>query len=480
MKRTIAAAILFLAFVAIPFQAVHASLHSAPQLNDQRPIVLKLSDLRSAYLQRAGVVGYDKSKLSPEGLRQQLQRHFDVVIGLLLVSTPRSVDTALARLEAADGHTWSAGERADQRQRLLAMRYLQLRRLAAYRDRGQFPLNEGQADHAVPIFVDRHDTACAVGQLMRWSGWLNDVAAIHRDNNLVYVPDASKTSVAAWALTSGITVEEAALVQPGYPLVATNLIGDYGPGELSFVKDGLKYQNFQITAQNYTIGPLGSVLTFHQLLDFDPNGGFFVPTLGGRLPSSSSIGFNAGSNFIPTPFFFDMLDPPGNRWLLVGGSTSLSFANPCPCYPVGGYSQPDTIQRITLTFDVSTIDANTFIDQFGEYSNPGYGGFYTSGFSNYQGQYEITTTVEHLGSLYGTTNFQEQPGGAWGVQNASAFLTSKTNSLSVTSTIWLYNGTTIDSFVLEFNVVPEPTSAFLTVIGLIGFGFRSSLWRRTS
>jgi len=32
--------------------------------------------------------------------------------------------------------------------------------IAAYRDRGQFPLNEGQADHPVPIFVDAHDTAC--------------------------------------------------------------------------------------------------------------------------------------------------------------------------------------------------------------------------------------------------------------------------------------------------------------------------------
>jgi len=313
---------------------------------------------------------------------------------------------------------------------------------------------------------------------MRLSGWTTEVAQVQATNNLVYVTDALRSAVSEWTLTSGLTWEEAALVQPGYGLVATNQIGNYGPGELSFIKDGLKYQNFQLTAFNYTIDDSGSGFTFHQLLDFSPSGGYFTP-ISGPLPSSSSVGFNAGSNLITTPFFFDMLDPPGNRWLLLGGVTSLSFGNPCPCYLLGGQSQPNTIQRITLTFDVSTIDPNTFIDQVGEYSNPSYGGFNASGFSNYQGQYEITTTVKHLGSTYATTNFQEQPGGTWAVQNASASLTSKTNSLSVTSTVWLYNGATIDSFVLGFNLVPEPPSGLIAMLGLVGLSYRRSLWRRS-
>ena len=61
-------------------------------------------DLRSAYLQRVGVGWYDESNSTPEGLRQQLQRHFDVVLSLLSFATPDSMDIAVVRLEAADDH----------------------------------------------------------------------------------------------------------------------------------------------------------------------------------------------------------------------------------------------------------------------------------------------------------------------------------------------------------------------------------------
>ena len=107
-------------------------------------IVLKISDLRSAYLQRAGVVEYDESNATPAGLRQQLRRHFDVVLTLLASATPDSVELAAVRLEAADDHSWTAQERAGWRHKLQAARLVQLQRFAAYRDRGIFPLNEGQ------------------------------------------------------------------------------------------------------------------------------------------------------------------------------------------------------------------------------------------------------------------------------------------------------------------------------------------------
>jgi hypothetical protein len=188
----------------------------ASAAGDTRTIVLKLSDLRSAYLIRAGVVQYDATSTSPESIRAQLQRHFDVVIGLLLVSTPHSIDSAVARLEnSAAGH-WSTTSRDQMRQRLFAMRYLQIRRLADYRDRGRFPLNEGQSPRSIPIFVDNHDTACAVGHLMHLSGSASDVASIQNSSNNVYIWDISDGPLARWVLTSGLTMEEAALIQPEY------------------------------------------------------------------------------------------------------------------------------------------------------------------------------------------------------------------------------------------------------------------------
>jgi hypothetical protein len=461
MKRTIAAALL-LAFVAIPFQVVNASLHSAPQLNDQRPIVLKLSDLRSAYLQRAGVVGYDKSKLSPERLRQQLQRHFDVVIGLLLVSTPRSIETALARLEAADDHMWSASERADERQQLLAMRYLQLRRLAAYRDRGQFPLNEGQADHAVPIFVDRHDTACAVGQLMRWSGWSENVAVIQRTNNLVYVPEAKRSPVGSWVLTSGLTLEEAALIQPGYTFITPYLTSDYEPGELSFLQGGLKYENFHIDVQNFSsTGPV----TFHQGVDIC-DGCTFTPV--GTAVPRTGVGFSAGTDLLHG-VFIDTFDPIGNRWIVIGGATDF-YGNGNRL--LRGYSLGVPIQRIQLSFDVSTFGTNTYLTQIAEHSYPTYSGFGPVFSQNNQEQYEMTTRALAPGGLpLATTNFDETPLAPPGQPNfttksAASNLLTQANKITVSSTIWLYNGATVDSVVFGFQVVPEPSTAVCSLLGL--------------
>src|SRR5262245_57193166 len=94
---------------------------------NQRTIVLKLSDLRSAYLLRSGAARYDPSQMSAKGIRSQLQRHFNTVLGLLLISTPRSIEAALDRLEADTGERWSADERAARRQQLLTNRYLQMK-----------------------------------------------------------------------------------------------------------------------------------------------------------------------------------------------------------------------------------------------------------------------------------------------------------------------------------------------------------------
>jgi hypothetical protein len=462
MKPTIA--LLLFAIFLFPFQATDASLRLAPGPNVEPAVVLKLSDLRSAYLLRSGIVHYDESHLSPVGVRQQLQRHFDVVIALLLVTTPKSIETALARLQDVDDHKWSASEQATWRQRLLEARYAQLRRLAAYRDRGLFPLNEGQADHPVPIFVDRHDTACAVGQLMRWSGWTENVATIQRTNNLVYVPEAKRSPVASWVVTSGLTLEEAALIQPGYTPVAPYLISDYEPTEPAFFQGGLKYENFQFNAQNFTFsGPL----TFHQGVD-TCDGCTFTPTSLGPLPFPATVGFNAGSGLIPGNF--DTLDPIGNRWLSIGGAGSL-FGSP-PFRLIGGQSQTNTIQRILISFDVSALGADTYLTQIAQHSYPTYSGFGPIFTGSSQGQYEMTTKAKSIvNTLLATTNFDETPLPPPGqpdftAKSAAGNLLTHPNKITVSSTIWLYNGATVDSVVFGFQVVPEPSTAVCSLVGL--------------
>jgi hypothetical protein len=459
MKRTAIAALL-LAACAIPSRIADASTSSG--LDRQRTVVLKISDLRSAYLLRAGVVDYDCTNLSPDGVRQQLQRHFDVVISLLLVSTPRSIETALARLEAAEGQTWSISDRADYRRQLLAMRYIQLQRLAAYGDRGLFPQNEGYANRAVPIFVDRHNTACAVGQLMRWSGWARSVAEIQRANNLVYVPEAQQSAVASWILTSGLTLEEAALIQPGYTFVTPYLTSDYETSELSFLQGGLKYENFHIDAQNFSSTGL---LNFHQGIDFC-NGCTFTPA--GSPITLTGVGFNAGSNMLQG-VFVDTFDPIGNRWIVIGGAND-NYGNGVHLLP--GYSQGIPIQRIQLTFDVSTLSADTYLTQIAEHSYPSYSGFGPIFSQNNQEQYEMTTQALSPGLLsLATASFDETPLQPIGQPNftaksAAGNLTTHPNKITVSSTIWLYNGATVNSVVFGFQVVPEPSTAVCSLLGL--------------
>jgi hypothetical protein len=127
-----------------------------------------------------------------------------------------------------------------------------LLRLKAYRDRGQFPLNERYADGPTPIFVDEHNTACAVGHLMRLDDWKLEVAAIRANENLVYVTDIATGPVVRWVLTSGLTVEEAALIQPAYNFFPTDpppIPGDaIKPTVASWtgIIGDLRYSNFRL------------------------------------------------------------------------------------------------------------------------------------------------------------------------------------------------------------------------------------------
>ncbi|MGD9636790.1 MAG: hypothetical protein AB7U97_26140, partial [Pirellulales bacterium] len=265
------ASLLAIAVFAIPVHStpvdassrVVSSNHSGHRT---RTLVVRISDLRSAYFIRSGQVRYDVSDMSPAGLRRQLQRHFDTVVALLLLNSSQSVELALDRLEAQHDETWSSAERDVWRERLLASRRIQIVRLIEYRNRGLFPQNEGHSATPVPIFVDDHDTACAIGHLMRLSGRGRDVAGIQSENNLVYVPDAMAGPVVAWTLTSGLTLEEAALIQPSYgpnllpkPDHAIEVVGQ----DASFEFENLRYSNFRLFAGDDPAAPSVNIPVAH-------------------------------------------------------------------------------------------------------------------------------------------------------------------------------------------------------------------------
>jgi len=89
--------------------------------------------------------------------------------------------------------------------------------LEGYRVGGVFPHNHVRAGRRVPVFVDPHGTPCAVGYLMLRSGYDDLVEEIVRADNLIRVHDLRDDErLGAWLDAHGITLAEAALIQPGY------------------------------------------------------------------------------------------------------------------------------------------------------------------------------------------------------------------------------------------------------------------------
>ncbi|MEM6788838.1 MAG: hypothetical protein AAF928_16270 [Myxococcota bacterium] len=89
--------------------------------------------------------------------------------------------------------------------------------LERYRRRGLFPLNERHAGRRVPIFVDDHGTHCAMGHLIARAGGTSLVDFVAQTNNLGRVHElAAVPAFAAWLAANGLTVDEAALIQPQY------------------------------------------------------------------------------------------------------------------------------------------------------------------------------------------------------------------------------------------------------------------------
>lgn len=96
------------------------------------------------------------------------------------------------------------------------VRELLLSELASYRAAGRFPKNPGFAE-LTPTFVDAEGTRCAMAHLLETGGERELVAKIASERNHARVKDlADESLLLAWLDAAGLTVEEAAVIQPGY------------------------------------------------------------------------------------------------------------------------------------------------------------------------------------------------------------------------------------------------------------------------
>jgi len=97
--------------------------------------------------------------------------------------------------------------------------------LRDYRNAGTFPENDRFTDRAMPFFRDSNGTLCAMAYLVDRSGRGDIVDHIAKTRNNAFVRELTDDpALVAWLNASGLTVDEAARIQPqygGFPIFIT-------------------------------------------------------------------------------------------------------------------------------------------------------------------------------------------------------------------------------------------------------------------
>jgi hypothetical protein len=88
--------------------------------------------------------------------------------------------------------------------------------LHRYWQEGNFPVNDRYA-YRTPIFIDDLDNFCAVGFLLKETGYESISRKISAQTNLAYVHQMDYPELSEWAAQYGFSTDELAWIQPGYP-----------------------------------------------------------------------------------------------------------------------------------------------------------------------------------------------------------------------------------------------------------------------
>jgi hypothetical protein len=133
-------------------------------------------------------------------------------------------DSVLSELRARDVSNLDRAQRT--------ARAALVRALARYRDAGVYPHNHDFPGERVPYFRDEHGTLCAMAYLVASTGRDDIVDAIATRRNNAYIHElAADPRLSVWLDSVGLTVREAARIQPAYQ--------DRPPGPVARLEDPL-------------------------------------------------------------------------------------------------------------------------------------------------------------------------------------------------------------------------------------------------
>jgi hypothetical protein len=230
----------------------------------------------------------------------------------------QQVETALRERPAAGEHPQRT-----------ARRTAALDALKGYWQAAQFPLNEHHSTR-VPVFVDDHNTACAVGYLLLATGEEDLVGRIRKADNYASIEELLVyPALRAWANEHGFTTDELAWIQPDYgvlyftPRVFGNNLGlEGGPvKDMKVVNDELYFAGYFTRIDGFEASALAA---------WDGAGFRAFPGLTGgidRLEIDSSTqtiyALGAFTNFTDEPGHVLMAQYVDGTWLPMLNSTQV-------------------------------------------------------------------------------------------------------------------------------------------------------------
>lgn len=401
---------------------------------------------------RSAFLGPDvwEANLSSAEIKQQLQNHFAHVIQRLESTHASSLLRALIRAEANSDHRWTKSQRRDALIFLATNRKRQIARLRYYMHRGLFPQNEGQSTSAVPIFVDRHQTHCAVGFLMHSDGKDAEVASIVKTNNLVYVNDVRRGSIIDWIRSSGLTQEEAALIQPAYPIDLVTRFSDLSGPNATLEQNGFVVSQPTLRSHFFDVTlPVSFQGTPNALRDIFDLGKAGVAN--SSFETSPRAGFSFGSQFAfgAAPTNLDESLYVGTDSTGFGVGLANTFSDQAAIIEIEYLlrSEQDNFSQIALTSTDGTFTGNE------QSASLILSQIYDGDTDALLGEAQLSMLGN--GSLTGTD----------GIQVATDFVRIKTQSLIV-------GDAQFSSFYNEFetSAVPEPAmGSMLFLVGVVAF-----------
>jgi hypothetical protein len=168
-------------------------------------------------------------------------------------------DSVDRELRARDVSTLTGPQRAS-RTRLISW-------LRDYRNAGRFPENDQFSDRMVPIFRDSRGTLCAMAYLVDRAGRGDIVDHVARTRNNAFIPELTDDAeLVAWLETSGLSVKEAARIQPQYGtdpvIIITNenrVSTNYAILSMGLGGSSLGTLGFNILSPGYASGAAGVV-----------------------------------------------------------------------------------------------------------------------------------------------------------------------------------------------------------------------------